>query len=95
MTLLVRFPKIKSITNWGNTAYGFSNHALCVMLQFLPLVLGMKSATSDFAYIWCMIHKKDRFKIIIMILTIVVIIIIIIIIIIIMIMIIIALFHLV
>ena len=28
--------------------------------QFLLLVMGMKSATSDYACIWCKVHKKDR-----------------------------------
>jgi len=29
--------------------------------KFLLLVLGMKGATYDFAYIWCTCHKKDRY----------------------------------
>lgn len=33
---------------------------LLFKFQFILLLMGMKGATSDFACLWCLCHKKNR-----------------------------------
>ena len=60
------FDKMCHITKTPGAAAGvqldFDVYLVYLLLQFLILVLEMKSATSDYACMWCKIHKKERYE---------------------------------